>query len=90
LGDNNQNIYLGVTPQQPLVLGGSRDFQFNVESNIFRISKPILVIHSSNNAGPRKKFGHRGPKACLILGGVVIKKTPPKKFPSQNTPFHNF
>jgi hypothetical protein len=62
----------------------------NVESNNFWTAQPILVIHSSNDAAPRKEFGCRGQTAEVCVWRVINKKTPQREFPSQNTPLHNF
>jgi hypothetical protein len=50
----------------------------------------MSVIHSSNNAAPRKKFGPRGQKAEVCFLGELLLKSSQREFPSQNTPFDNF
>jgi hypothetical protein len=39
----------------------------NVMSNNFRTAKQIFVIHSSNDAAPRMKFGYMGQTAKICF-----------------------
>jgi hypothetical protein len=59
LGFQHKTILVGeVIPPKTLFWGGGNEgiSSLDVESNNFRTASPILVIHSSNDASPQKKF----------------------------------
>jgi hypothetical protein len=47
-------------PKSPHFGAGIGISSLNVKSKNFRTAGPILVIHSSNDAAPRMKFGLKG------------------------------
>jgi hypothetical protein len=90
-GFNIKKLYLGeLFPKLPHYLAGIGIPSLNVESNNFRIARPILVIHSSNDASPQKELNYAGQTAKICFLGSYYQKTPQREFPSQNTPFYNF
>jgi hypothetical protein len=48
----------------------------SVELTDFRIAQTILVIHSSNDAAPRKEFGPKGKPLKFAVLGVINENYP--------------
>jgi hypothetical protein len=76
VGHNNKKFYWGLCPKHPHFGAGIGISSLSVESNNFKISKPILVIHSSNNANPQKEFGPKGQRLKFAFWELLIKNSP--------------
>jgi hypothetical protein len=52
----------------------------NVESNNFRTARPILVIHSSNDATPQKESNYMGQLLKFVVWELLSKNSPKGSF----------
>jgi hypothetical protein len=79
----HKNYIWGVLPPNPVFVGREEISSLNVGSNNFRTVWLILVIGSSNDATPLKKFGCRGKLLKFAFLELLINKTTRESFPAK-------
>jgi hypothetical protein len=83
-GFNTKIFYLGsYSTKTPSFGAGIGIATLNVQLKTSGMARPILVISSSNDASPQKKFDCKDRTAKICFLGVIAKKSPKGSFPAK-------